>query len=84
VAQRGRDELAGELLAVGGEVLEGDAVGPEVVLQPGGVGQVAEAAVEEEAVEAGEDAQDDGGEAAYTSDPGVPRGGVAGCCEPPR
>jgi hypothetical protein len=60
---RGLLQAYGDVAAVGGEDLEGDAVGPQVILQPQGVGEVAQGAAEEEAVEAAEHAQDEVAEA---------------------
>src|SRR5262249_31351390 len=61
--QGGLLQACGDLPAVGGEVLVGDAVGPEVVLQAAAVGEVTQGAAEEQAVEAAQDATDEGGEA---------------------
>jgi hypothetical protein len=55
--------LLGQLLGVGGEVLEEDLRLPEVALHAAGVVEQARRAGEAEAVEAGEDEGDEGTEA---------------------
>jgi len=62
LAQRSLFETGGHLQAVGSEVLVRDALRPKVVLQAAGVGKAAQGATEEEAVEAVQDAADNGGE----------------------
>jgi hypothetical protein len=71
-AHGGLLQAGGDLQAVGGEVLVGDALGPEVALQAAAVGEVAQGAGQGEAVEAAEHAADDGGELGEESDHGVP------------
>ena len=56
VAQGSLFQSGGNLFAVLGEVFEGDAIDPEIVLQALAVGQAAQRAAEEEAVKAAEDA----------------------------
>jgi hypothetical protein len=62
LAQGGFFQLRGNLLAVLGEILVGDAVGPEVVPQSLGVRDAAQGAAEKESVKAAEDTTDDGSE----------------------
>jgi hypothetical protein len=71
--QGGLLEALGDVEAVRGKVLVGDVIGPEVVLQAFVVGQVAQGAAEEEAIEAAEEAEDGGGKALEEGAHGIPR-----------
>jgi hypothetical protein len=62
LAQGGGFEASGYLQAMGREVLVGDAVDPQIVLQAAGVAEVAQRTAEEQAVKAAEDPADNGGE----------------------
>src|SRR5207302_5347718 len=62
LAERSLFQAGGHLQAVGREILIGNAVDPQVVLEAAAVGQVAQSAAEEEPVKATENAADQRGE----------------------